>query len=143
MTITWIWKSKCVPKIKFFSWLLLNDRLNIRNILRRRHKFLEDGYNCVLCQDDKEETAEHLFFDCPTSVARWFALGLSWNEDANIHEKLHIARQNFGQPFFMEIVMIGAWCIWNERNALSLMGRPQAWLLGRLLLRKKSLINFS
>jgi hypothetical protein len=26
--IRWIWKAKCIPKIKFFSWLLLNDRLN-------------------------------------------------------------------------------------------------------------------
>jgi hypothetical protein len=23
----------------------------------------------------------------------------------------------FPTPFFMEIFMIGAWCIWNERNA--------------------------
>jgi hypothetical protein len=43
LTILWIWKSKCIPKIKFFAWLLLNDRLNTRNILRRRRKFLEDG----------------------------------------------------------------------------------------------------
>jgi hypothetical protein len=42
-TIVWIWETKCVPKIKFFAWLLLNDRLNTRNILRRRNKVLEDG----------------------------------------------------------------------------------------------------
>jgi hypothetical protein len=23
---------------------------------------------------------------------------------------------DFGQPFFMEIFMIGAWCIWKQRN---------------------------
>jgi hypothetical protein len=40
LTILWIWKSKCIPKIKFFAWLLLNDRFNSRNILRRRRKFL-------------------------------------------------------------------------------------------------------
>lgn len=75
-SITWIWKTKCVPKIKFFAWLLLNDRLNTRNILRRRKKFLEEGYNCVLCQDGVEETIEHLFFDCPLAVSRWYALGI-------------------------------------------------------------------
>jgi hypothetical protein len=32
------------------------------------------------------------------------------------------------QPFFMEIVMIGAWCIWKERNDFIFNGR---------LLRKK------
>jgi hypothetical protein len=63
------------------------------------------------------------FFDCPSSATRWFALGVIWNEGANIHEKLQIARQGFIQPFFMEIVMIGAWCIWNERNALIFNGK--------------------
>jgi hypothetical protein len=49
MVILWVWKSKCTPTVKYFAWLLLNDKLNTRNILRRRKKFLEEGYNCVLC----------------------------------------------------------------------------------------------
>jgi hypothetical protein len=105
-----------VPKIKFFAWLLLNDRLNTRNILRRRKKFLEEGYNCVLCQDGVEETIEHLFFDCPSTVSRWYDLGIIWDENANIHQKLYVAKQVFMQPFFMEVFMVGAWCLWNERN---------------------------
>jgi hypothetical protein len=32
----WIWKSKCTPKLNFFAWLVLSDRLNTRNILKRR-----------------------------------------------------------------------------------------------------------
>lgn len=81
-TATWIWKSKCIPRIKFFAWLLLNDRLNTRNMLRRRKKFLEEGYNCVLCQLGVEETIEHIFFDCTLSVRRWFKLGIIWEDDA-------------------------------------------------------------
>jgi hypothetical protein len=35
----WIWNLKCVNKIKVFSWFLLMDILNVRNILRRKkHK---------------------------------------------------------------------------------------------------------
>jgi hypothetical protein len=30
----WIWKSKCTPKLNFFAWLVLSDRLNTRNILK-------------------------------------------------------------------------------------------------------------
>jgi hypothetical protein len=52
-----IWKTKCIPKIKFFAWLLLNDRLNARNILRRRKKVSDEGYNCVMCHNSEEETA--------------------------------------------------------------------------------------
>ena len=115
-TLIWIWKTKCVPKIKFFAWLLLNDRLNTRNLLRRRKKFLEEGYNCVLCQEGLEETSEHLFFSCPSAVRRWLSLGISWDGNPNIHQKIYIAKEEFLQPFFMEVFMIGAWTIWNERN---------------------------
>jgi hypothetical protein len=121
--IRWIWKAKCIPKIKFFSWLLLNDRLNTRNILRRRRKFLEEGYCCVMCRDTIEETSEHLFFDCQSVITRWFALGITWEEGLNIHGKLIRAKRDFPHPFFMEIFMIGAWCIWNERNALIFNGK--------------------
>ena len=122
-TVVWIQKTKCVPKIKFFAWLFLNNRLNTRNVLRRRNKLLEEGYNCALCHDGVEEILEHLFFECPSVVSRWFALRITWEENANVHQKIYLAKQTFMQPFFMEIFMVAAWCIWNERNALIFNGK--------------------
>jgi hypothetical protein len=87
-------------------------------MLRRRNKVLVDGYNCVLCHEGAEETLEHLFFDCPSAACRWLALGINWATNSNVHQKIYIARQAFVEPFFMEIFLIGAWCIWNERNDL-------------------------
>jgi hypothetical protein len=82
----------------FFAWLLLNDRLNTRNILRRRKKFLEN-YNYVMCQCNVEETLEHLFFDCSCAATRWFSLGIVWNDEAQVNHK--IMRQDcFPLPFF-------------------------------------------
>lgn len=141
-TVTWIWKSKCAPKIKFFAWLLLNDRLNTRNMLRRRNQFLEEGYSCVLCQNDIEETIDHLFFFCPASTARWFALGIIWDSNADIHERLHTARQEFLQPFFMEIVMIAAWGIWNERNAFIFNKKVPNFSLWKAAFKKVILDHF-
>lgn len=116
-SIVWIRKTKCFPKIKFFAWLLLNDRLNTRNILRRRKKFLEEGYNCALCQDGVEETFNHLFFECPAAMSRWCSLGITWIDDPSRHQRLYAAIQSFGRPFFfVEIFLIGAWCLWKERN---------------------------
>jgi hypothetical protein len=86
--------------------------------------FLEDGYTCVLCLEDVEESVEHLFFDCHSAACRWFALGITWNDHLNIHQKIQVAKLDFAQPFFMEIFMIGAWCIWNERNDLIFNGTP-------------------
>jgi hypothetical protein len=34
-TLKWIWKTKCQTKHKVFFWLLLQDRLNTRGMLRR------------------------------------------------------------------------------------------------------------
>jgi hypothetical protein len=36
----WIWDSSCANKIRVFTWLLLMDRLDVRNILRRKKRKL-------------------------------------------------------------------------------------------------------
>jgi hypothetical protein len=41
---SWIWKSSCQPKHKVFFWMLLHDRVNTRNLLRRKNFELE-AYN--------------------------------------------------------------------------------------------------
>jgi hypothetical protein len=65
---TWIWDSKCANKIRVFTWLLLMDRLNVRNILRRKkHKLQDNNYSCVLCSLNCEEMIFHLFFACQFS----------------------------------------------------------------------------
>ena len=50
-------------------------------------------------------------------------LGISLNEEVQIHHKLLLAKNNFPYPLFMEIFMVAAWCIWNERNALIFNGK--------------------
>ena len=51
----WLWKSSCQLKYKFFSWLLLKDRLSTCEILRRKNMFLP-SYTCVLCSENIEES---------------------------------------------------------------------------------------
>jgi hypothetical protein len=33
----WIWKSKLWPRLKFFAWQLLSDRLSTRDLLKRKN----------------------------------------------------------------------------------------------------------
>jgi hypothetical protein len=33
----WLWKSSCMMKAKMFAWLLLSDRLNTKDLLKRHH----------------------------------------------------------------------------------------------------------
>lgn len=59
----WMWSSCSRGWQEFFFWLLLKDRLNIRNILRRKRRVLDD-YSFALCNNTVEETSLHLFFTC-------------------------------------------------------------------------------
>lgn len=120
----WIWKTKCVPRIKFFAWLLLCDRLNTRDLLHRRGKFLEEVYYCPMCHDNIDETMIHLFFECSTSTTRWFMIGIQWTVQGSIFQMLTQKRAQLNIPYFMDLFMIAAWTIWKERNDLVFNGKP-------------------
>jgi len=122
----WVWDSRCSNKLRVFSWLLLMDRLNTRNILKRKkHKLEGNNYNCILCSNNLEETAFHLFFSCPFSQACWQYLGIHWDFSMDFFHMLIQAKQQFQSPFFMEIFIIGAWQIWKQRNNFIFdRGRP-------------------
>jgi hypothetical protein len=64
----WLWKSSCQARHKFFFWLLLHDRLNTRNLLRRK-QFIIQSYSCVILNCNQEETLQHLFLTCPFASA--------------------------------------------------------------------------
>jgi hypothetical protein len=62
----WIWKSCCLPKHKFFFWVLLQDRLNTKELLARKNFHIDSKY-CVLCDEQIQESMIHLFFECDFS----------------------------------------------------------------------------
>jgi hypothetical protein len=76
----WIWDSKCSNKLRVFVWLLLMDRLNVRNILKRKkHKLQDNNYSCPICLAGVKETTFHLFFTLfqfPMLEPSWDSLGL-------------------------------------------------------------------
>jgi len=112
----WIWKSKCTPKVKFFCWLLFSDRLNTRNLLKRKNMLLQSGYRCIMCTNPPEETVEHLFFHCPFSKDCWNILGMSWHNQGNRLTIVSKAKENRNCNMFMEKFMLGAWNIWKEEQ---------------------------
>jgi hypothetical protein len=68
------------------SWLLLMDRLNVRNILRRKkHKVQGNNYNCPSCSAGREETTLHLFFSCNFNMECYNHLGRSWDFSLPFH----------------------------------------------------------
>jgi hypothetical protein len=93
------------------------DRLNVRNIMRRKkHKLQGNNYNCVLCPAQCEETTFHLFFPCPFSLECWEHLNINWRFGQQFHSMMEEAKQQFNNKLFMEIFILGSWQIWKQQN---------------------------
>ena len=103
---TWLWKTECRGKHKFFFfWLLVLDRLNTRNILNRKNMHLP-SYSCILCNAV-----------CPFSSWWCRLLNINWNLAVPILDRLLMGKNCFSEPsIFMEIIIVSAWCIWMTRN---------------------------
>ena len=110
-----IWKCSAQPKHKVFFWRLLHDRLNTRNLLRRK-TFHLDNYNCATLNCQQEETLQHLFWTCPFASACWDILCPNRERNLSIMEAIPDLRSNLHQPFSMEIIIIASWAIWIVRN---------------------------
>jgi hypothetical protein len=107
-----------VLKIKVFAWLLISDRLNTKDMIKRRHWNVTDEYHCILCSSHTYEDRIHLFFECVFSIRIWNYLQIDWSVGDTIEEKFIHARKEFGKPFFTEVVILALWHIWKQRNGL-------------------------
>jgi hypothetical protein len=85
-----LWHSICQQKYKVFFWLLLQDRLNTRGLLRRKHMHLE-SYTCELCLLQKEERLRHLFLAYPFAKK---LLGHHWNPSATMDATTKSNKEN-------------------------------------------------
>jgi hypothetical protein len=103
-------------KHKVFAWLLLSDRLNTRDLLKRRHWKVTEDEHCVLCPGRIFEDRIHLFFECTFSSRIWNYLQIDWEGDDDMQVVLNKARRSFAQPFFMEVIILACWNIWLIRN---------------------------
>jgi len=101
--------------INSFFWLLLRDRLNTRNILKRKDMHLDD-YNCVLCNLGCEETSFHLFFECPFSRDCCVTIPVDGKLNLTPLDMVLQARADFNNAIFREIAITACWVIWNTRN---------------------------
>lgn len=86
-----VWKSKALPKIKFFIWLLLKGK--ILTTENSKNRGINGPSRCPNCYN-AEETMHHLFVECPFAVDCWKSLSFSgnlpWNSQHSIAEAIHI-----------------------------------------------------
>ena len=116
VAIKGLWKSKCLPKLKVFLWLMYYDRLNTKDIMCRKQWILDDGPNCNLCNRGEPETRDHLLFDCPFASSCWRHIGIHWDMDTPIHQRVLNAQGAYQGPCFLEMFACATWNIWKTRN---------------------------
>jgi hypothetical protein len=95
-------------KHKFFVWLVLVDRFNTRDMLRRRHFNIGYVFSCLTCSSGEDETINHLFYTCSFSLACWDLMGLTWNTSLPLDHMITKAKQRWNKPIFNEAVILGA-----------------------------------
>ncbi|KAF7801558.1 reverse transcriptase [Senna tora] len=81
-----LWTAKVAPKIKAFMWRLCNNVIPTATNIHKRLKHRSPS--CFICGAE-EETAAHVFLECPWVHAVWFGIWTTQNkfifEGAPIH----------------------------------------------------------
>jgi hypothetical protein len=95
-------------------WLLLLDRLNTRNLLRRKN-FNLPSYNCELPGCSEEESLEHLFQTCPFANKCWDSVCPQRCRNLSIIDSIKDIKDKLQVPFSMEIIILASWSIWIVR----------------------------
>jgi hypothetical protein len=73
------------------------------------------SYNFVLCNQQVEESFEHLFLLCPFDLECWNLIHLFIPPGAP-YDVLHSFKAQLQVNFFMDIIILMCWTIWMARN---------------------------
>jgi len=125
-----VWKNHAPPKVKFFAWLLLQERIQCKTNLKRKNVL--DSDTCDLC-GLAPETPDHIISQC--EFARRFWLHLGW-DPASIPpvSKLWEVQGQAGAPArsLSTMFLLCCWHLWLYRHGV--VFRHQAMNLRYLLL---------
>ena len=132
----WLWNSSYHNKHKVIFWLLLKDRLNTRNFLRRKTMVL-DSCECELCNSGVEETLEHLFLECPFASTCWNLITIHILSQVTVLEAIDSFNEQLHSPISLDIIILLCWAIWTSRNGVIFQNHPASISLARSTFKKE------
>jgi hypothetical protein len=109
-------RTKPPPRVKFFAWLLSQERIQCKTVLKKKH--IVESTVCEVCQ--AEETPAHIIFGCPSTKQFWEVLQIQ--KDANW--PLQALREfpsppHFPAKYFTTFLLLCCWHIWKRRNNIT------------------------
>jgi hypothetical protein len=115
----YLWKSSIDPKIKCFKWLLILNKLPIRN------SFSTVDF-CNICR--VPETGRHILFECTFAKEIWLMFGISIPTSFTIFEVItgFICNAKNDVNIFWNILSANIlWQIWKCRNEERFQNKPR------------------
>jgi mannosylglycoprotein endo-beta-mannosidase len=122
-----VWRAWAPPKVKFFAWLAIQNRIWTADRLEKR-----GWQNCGLCPlcNQTTETVNHLFVSCRYTVRLWCYVK-EWLGIHDIHPRqwrgsglstknwwsLMTAGPSSNRKAMASLTLLVSWEVWNERNA--------------------------
>lgn len=113
-----LWKMKVLNKIKIFGWRACHGILPTRLNLAKRNIIADTV--CPICLQSPENEV-HVLWDCPATQDVW---ARSWTK----LQKCPLGQQDVLQlfdylmhrlePEEMELFLVQAWILWNQRNCV-------------------------
>jgi len=109
-----VWRNFAPPRVKFFGWLLTQNRIHSRTSLVRKN--ILDDARCEVCGAE-DETADHVFSGCTFVQTFWSRIGWApggippvtelWNSQTppRVHKSV-------AHP----LILLYCWEIWRHRN---------------------------
>jgi hypothetical protein len=114
---TWakfVWKNKASPRVKFFAWLLSQERIQCKINLEK--KGIVDDAICETCHGSDESPA-HIIFGCTTACSFWNAIGVTTSPDWQIQMLMDIQHpSHIPTRHFETFILLCCWHIWKWRN---------------------------
>jgi hypothetical protein len=108
-----IWENRAPSKVKFFGWLLVQNRIQTKENLLKKHCI--DSEDCEVCGSGVESAA-HLIAGCSFSAGFWTRLGVDLAEDDvaylwQVQPPVHLPARHFNA-----FLLLCCWRLWKHRH---------------------------
>ncbi|CAN6345376.1 unnamed protein product [Urochloa humidicola] len=115
-----VWKNRAPPRVQFFAWLLVQERIQCRTNLLKKH-IVQDA-SCELCS--QAEDPDHIIFRCSFANQAWTKLGIDPSE-CTVRALWTVPRPTIvpAKHYHVFLLLI-SWHLWKHRNAVVFNNEP-------------------